>query len=156
VCAGSPEGTGQSWSCWSGARGGPSNDARAGTALLGGKAGRAGAVQPGEEKAEGRPYRSLPVPEGAYRKVGDKLFSRACCDRTQGNGFKLNKGRFRLDTRKKFFTLRVARSWHRLLREAVAAPSLAVFEARLDGALSNLVWWKGSLPTARGWELGDL
>jgi len=26
----------------------------------------------------------------------------------------------------------------------------------LDGALSNLVWWKGSLPTARGWELGDL
>ena len=46
---------GQSWSCGSGARGGPSNDARAGTPLLGGKAGRAGAAQPGEEKAAGRP-----------------------------------------------------------------------------------------------------
>jgi len=35
--------------------------------------------------------------------------------------------------------------WHRLPREAAAAPSLAVFKARLDGALSNLVWWKVSL-----------
>jgi len=48
-------------------------------------------------------------------------------------------GRFRLDIRKKFFTLRVVRPWHRLPREAVAAPSLAVFKASLDGALSNLV-----------------
>ena len=47
--------TGQSWSCGSGARGGPSNDPRAGTPLLGGKTGRAGAAQPGEEKAVGRP-----------------------------------------------------------------------------------------------------
>jgi len=47
--------TGQSWSCGSGARGGPSNDVRAGTPLLGGEAGRAGAGQPGEEKAAGRP-----------------------------------------------------------------------------------------------------
>ena len=38
---------------WSGARGGPSNDARAGTPLLGGKAGRAGAAQPGEEYLKG-------------------------------------------------------------------------------------------------------
>jgi len=43
--------TGQSWSCVSGARGGPSNDARAGTPPLGGKVGRAGAVQPGGEQA---------------------------------------------------------------------------------------------------------
>jgi len=33
----------------------------------------------------------------------------------------------------------VVRHWHRLPREAVATPSLAVFKARLDGALSNLV-----------------
>jgi len=44
-----------------------------------------------------------------------------------------------MDIRKKFFTARVVRSWHRLPREAVAAPSLAVFKARSDGALSNLV-----------------
>jgi len=62
-----------------------------------------------------------------------------CSDRTRGNGSKLKEGRFRLEIRKKFFTARVVRHWHRLPREAVAAPSLTVFKARLDGALSNLV-----------------
>jgi len=51
----------------------------------------------------------------------------------------LKKGRFRLDRRKKFFTVRVVRHWHRFPREAVAAPSLEMFKARLEGALSNLV-----------------
>ncbi|KFR16781.1 hypothetical protein N306_08753, partial [Opisthocomus hoazin] len=55
------------------------------------------------------------------------------------NGSKLNGGRFRLEIRKKFFTMRVVRHWNRLPREAVAAPSLEAFKARLDGALSNLV-----------------
>jgi len=27
--------------------------------------------------------------KGAYKKDGDRHFSRACCDRTKGNGFKL-------------------------------------------------------------------
>ncbi|KFR12012.1 hypothetical protein N306_05470, partial [Opisthocomus hoazin] len=43
------------------------------------------------------------------------------------------------DIRKKFFTRRVLKHWHRLPREAADAPSLTVFKARLDGALSNLV-----------------
>ncbi|KFR15464.1 hypothetical protein N306_00530, partial [Opisthocomus hoazin] len=55
------------------------------------------------------------------------------------NGFKLKEGRFRLDIRKKFFPMRVVKHWPRLPREAVDAPSLAGFKARLDGALSNLV-----------------
>jgi len=37
-------------------------------------------------------YCSLPVPEGAYSKAGDNLFSKACCDRTRGNVLKLKEG----------------------------------------------------------------
>jgi len=75
-----------------------------------------------------------------------------CSDRTRGNGSKLKEGRFRSAIRKKFFTMRVVRHWHTLPREAVTAPSLAVFKARLDGALSNLVWWKMSLLVSGGWN----
>ena len=81
----------------------------------------------------------LPVPEGAYRKHGEGHFTRVWSDRTRDNGFKLKEGRFSLDIRKKFFPVRVVRPWPRLPREAVAAPSLAVFKTRLDGALSNLL-----------------
>jgi len=52
--------------------------------------------------------------------------------------------------------MRVVKHWHRLPREAVDAPSLEVLKARLDGALSNLVWWKMSLLMAGGLELNDL
>ncbi|KFP52643.1 hypothetical protein N323_04638, partial [Cathartes aura] len=55
------------------------------------------------------------------------------------NGFKLKEGRFRLDIRKKFFTMKVVRHWNRLPRKVVDVPSLKVFKARLDGALSKLV-----------------
>jgi len=48
--------------------------------------------------------------------------------------------------------MRVVRPWQRLPREAVAAPSLAVLKARLDGALSTLVWWKMSLLMVMGWN----
>jgi len=53
---------------------GHKNDQRAGAPLLGGKAERVRAVQPAEEKAAGTPYRSLSVPEGTYRKDGEKYF----------------------------------------------------------------------------------
>jgi len=74
-----------------------------------------------------------------YKKAGEGVFTRACSDRTRGNDFKLKEGRFRFGVRKEFFTVRVVRHWHRLPREVVAAPSLEVSKARLDGALSKLV-----------------
>ncbi|PKU42037.1 hypothetical protein llap_7659 [Limosa lapponica baueri] len=77
--------------------------------------------------------------KGAYRRDGEGFFMRECNNRTRDNGFKLEDGRFQLDTRKKFFTVSVVRHWNRLLREVVDAPSLKVFfKTRLDGGLSNL------------------
>ena len=76
---------------------------------------------------------------GAYEKAGEGLFMRACSDRMRGNGFRLEEGRFRLDIRKKFYTVRVVRHWDRLPTGVVDAPSLEAFKARLDGALINLV-----------------
>ena len=76
--------------------------------------------------------------KGAYRKDGERLFSRACCNKTRSNGFKIEGGRFRLEIRKKFFTMRVIEHWNRLPRKVVEAPSLETFKARLDEALSNL------------------
>jgi len=45
----------------------------------------------------------------AYRKAGKGLFRRACSNRTRKSAFKLEDGRYRLDIRKKFFTVRVVR-----------------------------------------------
>ena len=50
----------------------------------------------------------------------------------------MEEGRFRLDIRKKFVTVRVVRHWNRLPSEVVNALSLETFKARLDGALSNM------------------
>ena len=38
------------------------------------------------------------------------------------------------------------RLWHGLPTEAVDAPSLEVFKARLGGALGRLIWWRTALP----------
>jgi len=88
----------------------------------------------------GRPCSSLPVPEGGLHESWRGTFYKDCSDSTRANGLKLKEGRFSLDIRKKFFTVKVLRHWNRLPREAVCGCSLSeVFKARLDGALSNMV-----------------
>jgi len=65
-------------------------------------------------------------------------------------GMVLKEGRFRLDIRMTFLMLRVVKPWQRLPREVVSAPSLETLMARLDGALSSLIWLKMSLLVAGG------
>ena len=88
----------------------------------------------------------------AYEQEGERLFTRVDSDRTRRNGLKLREGRLRLDIRKKFFTQRVVTHWNRLPKEAVDAPSLETFKARLDVALGSLVCWLASLHIAGGWN----
>ncbi|KFQ63058.1 hypothetical protein N334_00762, partial [Pelecanus crispus] len=46
---------------------------------------------------------------------------------------------FRLDIRKKFFTMRVVKHWNRLPREVVRGPIPGIIPGQVDGALSNLI-----------------
>jgi len=91
----------------------------------------------------------------SYKQEGEWLFTRVDSDTTRGNDFKLTQGRFRFDIRRKFFTPRVLTHWNRLPKEAVDAPSLEAFKARLDVALGSLVWWLATLHIEGGLKLDD-
>ena len=123
---------------------GHENDQRAGAPPLQRQAERAGAFQPGEEKAPGDCRETFQYLKGAYRKAREGLFIRACSNRLRGNGFKQEGGRFRLDIRKKLFTVREVRNWNRLPREVVDAPIPEVGKARQDEALTT--WSGGRCP----------
>ena len=52
-----------------------------------------------------------------------------------------------------FSSLNDSAHWHRMPKEAVDAPSLQAFEARLDVALGSLGCWLATLNIAGGWNL---
>jgi len=70
--------------------------------------------------------------------------------KTKGNGVELRQDRFRLGIRRKFFHTEGGDALNRLPKEAVDAPSLEAFKARLDVALGSLVCWVATLHIAGG------
>lgn len=63
--------------------------------------------------------------------------------------WKLKEIGFGLDVRKRFFTLKVVRHWHRFSRENVDDPSLSVFKARLGEEHEQLDLFNGILTHGR-------
>ena len=70
-------------------------------------------------------------------------------DRTRGKGHKPKHGRFPLNVRKHFFTVRVSKRWHRFPREVMESPSLEIFKSCLDTVLGN--WLEVALVEQGAW-----
>ena len=76
---------------------------------------------------------------GNHQALGESLFPRALPGVTRSSGHKLAEGKFRLDIRRCYFTVRAARVWNQLPREVVQASTLGGFKRRLDEHLAGVV-----------------
>lgn len=90
-----------------------------------------------------RSHTNLPASKETCKKAGE-VFIGNCSGRTRRNGYKLKKGKSRLDIMKEFFTVRVVK--HRLSSKVEDAPVLTVFKARLGWGLNNPTWLVWSVP----------
>lgn len=48
--------------------------------------------------------------KGGYKEVADSIFIRSHMENSGGNGYKVLLGKFHLETRRKFFTMRTTRN----------------------------------------------
>ena len=86
---------------------GHKNDPRAGAPLLQDRLRELGLFILEKRRLWGNLIVAFQYLKGDYRKDGDRYFRGACCNRTRVNGFKLKEYRYRLDIRKKIFTMGV-------------------------------------------------
>ena len=77
---------------------------------------------------------------GSYKDGGDSLFTGSHMEGTRWDGHRLFLGRFQLDMRGKFFTLRTVKHWNDLPREVVDSATLDTYKIWLDRVLGNLVY----------------
>ncbi|ORD92756.1 hypothetical protein ECANGB1_578, partial [Enterospora canceri] len=73
----------------------------------------------------------------------DQVLEFSSQDRTRGNGYKLEKLRFRTDIGRYWFTNRVVNDWNRLDRHVVSAESIGSFKRRLDQSMDRDDRWDG-------------
>lgn len=64
-----------------------------------------------ERRLWGRCFAVFQCLRGLERKMGGGFFS----SRTRGNGFELKEGQFKLDIRKKVFTMRIMKHWSKII-----------------------------------------
>lgn len=102
-----------------------------------------------EEKVPSFPFRTFQYLKRTYMKAGERFLEGCVVIEQEG----MASNWIRLDIGMKFFTerVRVARYWHELPKEAVAALSLKELKVRLNGALTNLIV-RVSLPKAGAWN----
>jgi len=88
--------------------------------------------------------------KGGCSEDGARLFPGVPSGRTRGSEHRLRCRRVPLNMRKHFFALRVTEHCHKLPREAVASPSLAILKNRLVAVLGTWLWV--ALLGQRGWS----
>ena len=76
---------------------------------------------------------------GDQKGLGETLFPLMPPGITRNNGHKLLESRFRLDIRKNYFTVRVARIWEQLPREVVLGTLGTLLKKRLDAYLAGII-----------------
>lgn len=71
------------------------------------------------------------------KKMGTDFFTK-----TRDDDFEVKEGRFRLEMRKIYFTMRMVEHWNRLPRGVVDAPLLGTFKVRMDEVWGTWFGWR--------------
>ncbi|CAM5108569.1 unnamed protein product [Natator depressus] len=72
---------------------------------------------------------------------GEELFKLSTKVDTRTNGYNLVIGKFRLDIRRRFLTIRGVKFWNSLPREAVGSKDLSGFKIKLNKFMEEMVRW---------------